>query len=419
MTTQEKLDQWMMTDVRRQTTTRVELLPIDTFDPAPYNPRRDLTPEDEEYQAIATSLDTWGLVDPLVGNARTRRLVGGHQRLKILKAKGYQLAHFSIVDTDEDNEIALNIALNKTGGGWDMPKLSDALSHLDAHGFDATLTGFGYEELEDVLTWTREDVVEDGESLGDEAVDAIEEDIDLTVPEVAKSERGVVYELGRHRVMCGDATVRGDVEKLMGGVRAGAVLTDPPYGQNQPGVTNDDPASLEAIAGGSVALLPVDDAVVVAFQSPRTFPAWLDAIRTRGKFERMLWLYKAAPMAHPWRGWIMKSEAILVATIGQGAWQDEHPYSHDCYYLSEVSGELDADLGWHGSIKPLSVVRDLMRRISPAGSVVYDAFLGSGTTLIAAEAEGRTCYAMELDPKNVDVVRRRYAAFVGDPSLEP
>ena len=73
MTTQEKLDQWMMTDVRRQTTTRVELLPIDTFDPAPYNPRRDLTPEDEEYQAIATSLDTWGLVDPLVGNARTRR----------------------------------------------------------------------------------------------------------------------------------------------------------------------------------------------------------------------------------------------------------------------------------------------------------------------------------------------------------
>src|SRR3990170_4989478 len=102
------------------------------------------------------------------------------------------------------------------------------------------------------------------------------------------------------------------------------------------------------------------------------------------RFERMLWLYKRAQNSYPWRGWLLTSEAILATAVGNPKWNDHHPYAHDCYMLAEVSGEIDSSIGWHGSIKPVAVVSDIAQRISAHGGLIYDPFVGSGTTIIAA-----------------------------------
>lgn len=225
---------------------------------------------------------------------------------------------------------------------------------------------------------------------------------------------GQLWQLGKHRLAIGDCTDRAVVDALMQGERADAVVTDPPYGQNQAGVSNDEPEKLKDIVCGAVKNIPCDNGVIIAFQSPRTFPEWLDVTRQNGmKFERMLWMYKAAQMTFPWRGWLLTSEAILVSSIGIGQWNDVHPYSHDCYYMSELSGELEEDSGWHGSVKPLHVVSDLMQRVSIRDSIIYDPFLGSGTTLIAAHQTGRTCYGCEIDPKYGAVIIQRWEALTG------
>ncbi|HEX6927598.1 MAG TPA: ParB N-terminal domain-containing protein [Longimicrobiaceae bacterium] len=144
---------------------RIERIPIERIKAAPYNPRKDLQPGDPEYERLKRSIDRWDLVEPLVWNRRTGNLVGGHQRLKILRARGDTEADVSVVDLDPQDEAALNVALNKIGGEWDLPKLADLLSELDAQGFDATLTGFDAEELEELLTWAP-DVVPEDEAFG-------------------------------------------------------------------------------------------------------------------------------------------------------------------------------------------------------------------------------------------------------------
>ena len=223
-----------------------------------------------------------------------------------------------------------------------------------------------------------------------------------------------LWQLGPHRLMCGDSTKREDVERLMGGERAGCVLTDPPYGINREGITNDDPEGLRALFDGVLACLPADNAVVVAFQSPRLFPVWLDAIREAGyEFERMLWLYKNNDCTHPWRGWLLTSEAILLSSVGEPIWDARftEPYAHDCYTVSWDATTMVDVPGWHGSIKPFTVIKDLLSRL--AGDV-YDPFLGSGTTLIAAHRLGRKCYGIEIEPRYCDVILRRYEAETGE-----
>jgi DNA modification methylase len=225
---------------------------------------------------------------------------------------------------------------------------------------------------------------------------------------------GQLWQLGEHRLVCGDCTDKATVERVMGGERAQAVVTDPPYGQDQEGVPGDEPENLLSTVQAAIAVLPVENTIMVVFQSPRTFTAWLDAARGAGHtFERMLWLYKAAQCTFPWRGWILTSESIPVFSVGNADWQDAHPYAHDCYYLSEVSGELAKDSGWHGSVKPLSVVSDIVQRVSASGATVFDGFLGSGTTLIACERLGRKCRAVEISPAYCAVAIQRWVDMTG------
>ena len=102
----------------------IKKININQINPAPYNPRKDLQPDDLEYKQIEASIDCFGLVEPLVWNSRTKNLIGGHQRFKILVSKGHKEIEVSIVDLDLEREKALNIALNKVQGAWDKGKLA-------------------------------------------------------------------------------------------------------------------------------------------------------------------------------------------------------------------------------------------------------------------------------------------------------
>jgi len=118
---------------------------------AKYNPRKDLKPSDPEYQKLKKSIIEFDYIDPIIWNERTGVVVGGHQRFKILQELGHTEIDVSVVDLDEQKEKALNIALNKINGEWDIPQLTELLSGLDDLDFDMDLTGFGRDEIEGLL----------------------------------------------------------------------------------------------------------------------------------------------------------------------------------------------------------------------------------------------------------------------------
>lgn len=118
--------------------------------PADYNPRKDLTPEDAEWKNIARSLAEFGYVDPIIIN-QDGTIIGGHQRAKVLQAMGHKEVDVVVVDLEKNDEMALNIALNKIGGQWDLDKLKDALHDIDTSSLDIKVTGFSEGELQLML----------------------------------------------------------------------------------------------------------------------------------------------------------------------------------------------------------------------------------------------------------------------------
>jgi len=125
---------------------------IDDLLPAVYNPRKDLTPNDKEYQKIKRSIEEFGYVEPIIYNVATNTIVGGHQRLKVLKELGYTEIDVVEIEETEEREKALNIALNKIEGEWDMAALKDLLQDLDTGNLDMALTGFDDWEIEQLMT---------------------------------------------------------------------------------------------------------------------------------------------------------------------------------------------------------------------------------------------------------------------------
>ena len=363
------------------------------------NPRKN---DGEPVAKVAASIKRFGFASPII--ARTNgEVIAGHTRLKAAEVLGLDRVPVRYLDLDPAEAHLLALADNKLNeeAEWHAAAVASLLSDYSLD--DAALAGWDSDDLEKLAN-----------ELGALEPKEVTEDEVPEPPADPITKTGDLWILGGHRVLCGDSTKAEDVKRLMGGEKADAVVTDPPYGINQPGVPNDEPEKLAAIVQGAIGHLPVENAVVVAFQSTRTFPMWLDGTRGAGhKFERMLWLYKEAQCTFPWRGWILKSESILVSTVGDGQWQDAHPFSHDCYKLSEVSNELAEGTGWHGSVKPLRVVADIMKRIAPTGARIYDPFLGSGTTLIAAEQLGRKCYGMEISPQYCDVIVKRWENLTG------
>ena len=187
-----------------------------------YNPRKDLHPGDSEYESLKRSIEAFGYVEPIIYNKQTGHVVGGHQRLKVLLDIGITEEECVVVDLHPNDEKALNVALNKITGEWDMPKLKGLIDDLQSIDYDASLTGFSITEIEDILTQ-----YSDMEEADDDF------DVDSALEEVGEkpiTQQGDIYILaGRHRVMCGDSTNANNVKQLMDGKLAQLCVTDPPY----------------------------------------------------------------------------------------------------------------------------------------------------------------------------------------------
>ena len=170
----------------------IQKIPINKINPAPYNPRLDLQPEDPEYQKLKKSIEEFDMVAPLIWNKQTGNLVGGHQRLKILIGQGIKEIEVSVVDLPEAKEKALNIALNKISGDWDFPKLKDLLQELDSGEFDISFTGFDKQEIEKLTTQFSADdlseIIRKGEEIktAEESSDVIAERFSERIKDIAQ-----------------------------------------------------------------------------------------------------------------------------------------------------------------------------------------------------------------------------------------
>ena len=200
----------------------VQKISVDKLIPAPYNPRKDLQPGEPEYEKLLRSVDEFGYVDPLVWNKRTGYIVGGNQRFKILLQLGYKEIDCVVVDMDEFRERALCIALNKISGEWDIAKVYEVLKVIETSGIDPALTGYEAVEMSKIYQQVERAcgrVVEDDFDAEGEA-----EQIKTPVTQL-----GDVWEIGRHRLMCGDSTNVSDVMKLLDSKKARMTFFDPPW----------------------------------------------------------------------------------------------------------------------------------------------------------------------------------------------
>ncbi len=385
---------------------RIETIDISDINPAPYNPRKDLKPGDAQYEQLKRSIAIFDTVEPLVWNKRSHNLVGGHQRFKILKERGDTKFEVSIVDLDPPHEKALNIALNKITGEWDIPKLKELLVDLDTGDFDLNVTGFSENELKDLIDYEGKQGLTDD----DEAPER---------PENPRSKRGDIYTLGDHRLLCGDATHSGDVAMLMEGIKADLVFTDPPYNVDYEGYTDlkikNDHMSTEEFS----------DFLALSFKSYRN--ACKDGaslyICHPSSFQREF------QTAIELEGFKVRTQIIWAKNTF--AWGfGRYKFQHEPLFYAHVKGQSDPWYGdkrqstlWqerkpaanklHPTMKPVELVMRAISNSSKAGDLVLDLFGGSGTTLIAAEKLNRRCFAMEFDEGYCDVIVKRWEDFSG------
>lgn len=200
---------------------RFETRSLSDLRPAEYNPRVPLTPADPEYQSIKRSIEEFGYADPIVINA-DGTIIKGHQRRTVLMDLGYTEVEVIVLDIqDKAKEKALNVALNKITGKWDNAILKDLLLELDLEGYDFSVTGYQRTDLEDLIQLVDVPAEAQDDNFDPEAAAA-------NIPE-PNTRYGDIWQLGRHRLMCGDSTDPTDVAALMGGDKLDLMVTDPPY----------------------------------------------------------------------------------------------------------------------------------------------------------------------------------------------
>lgn len=338
----------------------------------------------------------------------------GHQRLSaLLTAHGADyVVEARQADRALTDEERRKIALySRQIGAWDW----DALSNWQP----AELMEWGGFDADTLKDWKR-DVAALDNFLKSEKPEPADAEAQIDRAEELRAlwgvELGQMWQLGEHRLICGDCTDRAVVERVMGGEKAGACVTDPPYGINREGITNDDPEGLRALFDGCLAAMPIDDGVLIAFQSPRLEWVWLDATRAAGWHpERLLWMYRTGQAAYPWRGWYMRSDTIRVASIGNPEWPKLPEAATDCYTVNindteTVKATSVGGMSSHSTIKPIDVVQDLAQHTT---GDIYDPFLGSGTTLIACERLNRRCRAVEISLAYCAVALQRWVDLTG------
>ena len=375
--------------------------------PADYNPRKDLQPGDPEYEKLKRSIEQFGYVEPVIWNKQTGRVVGGHQRLKVLIDSGITEVDVVVVDMNTEKEKALNIALNKISGEWDTDKLALVIADLQGADFDVSLTGFDPEELDDLF---RDDV------KGGVKEDDFDVEAELQKPVFSKA--GDLWMLGEHRLLCGDSTKPETYELLMNGKKAQLVVTDPPYNVDYKGtagkIKNDKMAEDQfeqflLAAYSEMYESMTDDASIYVFHSDSHGLAFRKAFEEAGFYLSGCCIWKKQSLVLGRSPYQWQHEPVLFGWKKKG--------KHQWYTGRKESTIWEFDKpkknADHPTMKPVALVAYPIMNSTMTGCFVLDPFGGSGSTLIACEQTGRTCYTVELDEKFCDVIVKRYIDQVG------
>ena len=391
----------------------IQKINIENLKAAEYNPRKDLKPEDEEYQKIKKSILEFGYVAPIIVNS-DMTVIGGHQRLKVLKELGYTEIECNIVDLDKTKEKALNIALNKISGEWDNAKLEELLAELKNEDIDMDITGFSFDEVDNILkdiTGSKEDDFDI-----DQALSEIDEPV--TKP-------GDIWILGKNRLMCGDSTVKENVDKLMNDKLADFILTDPPYNVDYEGKTVD---ALK-IENDNMSETEFYNFLLDAFRnmfekikyggSIYVFHADTEGLNFRNAFKSvgfklaqcLVWVKNTFVMGRQDYQW--RHEPILYG------WKEGagHYFIDDRKQSTVLEFDKPTRNAEHPTMKPIDLLVYLIKNSSKENDLILDLFGGSGSTLIAAEQVKRCCYTMELDPKYCDVIVKRWELLTGEKAI--
>lgn len=374
--------------------------------PADYNPRKDLKPGDAEYEKLKRSLEEFGYVEPVIWNKTTGKVVGGHQRLKVLIDMGITEVDCVVVELDETKEKALNIALNKISGDWDKNKLALLIADLDASAFDVSLTGFDPGELTPLRDMLKEDVKDD------------DFDVDAELKEPTITKAGDVWTLGRHRLVCGDSTKAETFEFLMGGKKANLVITDPPYNVNYEGsagkIQNDNMENdafyhflLDAFVNTEAVM--DDEASIYIFHADTEGLNFRRAFADAGFYLSGCCIWKKQSLVLGRSPYQWQHEPCLYG------WKKNGKHSWYAGRKETTIWEFDKPKknGDHPTMKPIPLLAYPIKNSSMSNSIVLDPFGGSGSTLIACEQTDRICYTVELDEKFCDVIVKRYIEQVG------
>ncbi len=409
----------------------VEALPVGALKTRPNNAR---THSKLQIRQIADSIRAFGFISPILIDS-THTVIAGHGRLAAAQLLGLTLVPTLRLDHLTPDQIrAYVIADNKLAenAGWDREILSIELQHLTSldSDLDVTITGFSVTEVDLILQESADDA-------------AKPETVDLGPPLPAVSRVGDLWQLGRHRILCGDALLRSSYETLMGTDRAHMVITDAPFNVKICGHVsgNGQIKHREFVQGsgelseeqftdflntvcthlvayshsGSLHFLFMDfrhlsellAAALPVYHELKNLCVWVKDNAGMGSLYRsqheLVLLFKNGTAPH--------RNNVQLGKFGRHRSNVWHYAGVNTFGRKTDEGHLSA---LHPTVKPVAMIADAILDCSARGDIVLDSFLGSGSTLIAAERTGRICYAMELDPLYVDVAIRRWQRHTGD-----
>lgn len=377
---------------------QVKTVSIDQIKPYENNPRNN----DDAVDAVANSIKEFGWQQPIVVD-NGGVIIAGHTRYKA--AKQLKLKEVPIVVADnltEEQVNAYRLADNKSGelATWDDDELQEELDKI----LDIDMTDFGFDletELED-----------------DEVID---DDYEEEVPEEPKSKLGQVYQLGRHRLMCGDSTKPEDVKKLMNGVQADLLITDPPYNVNYEGkqdskmtIKNDHQEAdnfykfLLAAFTNAKDNMKAGAAFYIWYASSEAVNFNRSAVDA-GLSVRQELIWAKNQMIIGRQDYQWQHEPCLYGWADNGS----HSWYSDRKQTTILNFDKPQRSDLHPTMKPIPLFDYQIKNSSKSGDIVLDLFGGSGTTLMACEQDGRNAYLMEFDPRYVDVIIDRWEKFTG------
>lgn len=413
--------------------------------PAPYNPR---VISDEALSGLQASVERFGLVEPIVWNERTGRVVGGHQRLKVLQQMGEAETQVVVVDLEEAEEKALNVALNNPAIAGDFtPELHKLLAEIN-EAMPELADELRFEELADQTSKLLAELLpDDGLTDPDDVPEPPEEPI---------TRLGDLIILGSHRLICGDSGDPETLTRLMDGHTAALYATDPPYGVGYDGTSHplnqrdkergrqhgsqnrdwsDDYQDLDAwdhfgdqeqfeqfLTGVfQLALTHCDtNAAWYCWHASATADsfkkAWKDTgvryhqtitwVKPTHVLGFAMWNYRSEPCFMGWRQ-SHKPQAYQVKDETSNVWE------------IDWEGKARCTDGVHPTQKPVRLFELPMLKHTRPGAICLETFAGSGSQLIAAERLGRSCFAVERNPRFCDVIVQRWEQYTGQQAQRP